>query len=221
MQGSGGARLFRSIGSWILDQVVERWFPIALTVSGGVLVAMTTLSDLFGEYGFLVSGAVAVVFVLLMSIVYWIISMAQDRFAEARYKQILASSPPSSVNPLRTDYSGEVIKLADFRTHEMVHAGKAFRGCHIHGPGTMVLLSSCSLWNPTMIGCDLVYWDEIYKIRTPIGFTRCTFEQCHFIGVTLFIPRAGCEAIEKGTAPKSEAPSILGWPPVANKGGTQ
>lgn len=172
---------------------------------------LATLSTPLRAYGPLAWAAVAITTVFALSVAYWIYQRAQLTSADAQHRQLLAA-PPTSVNPLRSSFEKERIRVADFYSpFGGPHVSKTFTACEIVGPGAVAILSKCFLNQGNFVACDIVAVKDA-RITTAAGFETCTFTDCKFINVTIFVAHglAAKMASEVGTTDGRPLP-IIGY----------
>ena len=146
------------------------------------------------KYAPLSWGLAAVVSLLLLALGYWLFAIARLRRSDARVRETLAS-PPITVNPLRTAFEDERVRVSDFYylPHEY-HDGKTFARCHVVGPGAIAIVG-CPLLDCSFHACDIIAVKESTAVRTAAGFKHTTFNGVTFVSVTIFVSVRDAEAL--------------------------
>lgn len=189
MAEHGKART-KSVKSWLWDWSIDHWPQIGVALSGSIMAAIALVSDWLRAYGPAAWVAAFALGVLIASEIYRIIAMGRDALANSRLRTMLASTPPLTVNPLRSTFDSERVRVSDFYSpYHVMHKGKSFKDCEIVGPGAMVVLDHCSLNNCGFVECDLVSVKKA-MLKTAAGFQATAFNDCRFYNVTIFIPES-------------------------------
>lgn len=167
--------------------------------------AVTDWLNVWGPISWVASGLVGML-VVFISIALW--GIYKRSAAVAQYQQAIAQ-PPRHVNPLRNDFTDEVIELSEFfHPLDKLHAGKTFRRCKIYGPGVMMFTNHMNLFNPRMQMCDLIEVVEGPAFSV-VGFERGTFEDCSFFNVTFLITPQMSVMLEEDARRHGRNPPVI------------
>ena len=199
---------------WIIDQAIEHWPVLALSLSGAAGGVLAALTSWLHAYGPIAWGGAAIVGAGAAAVIYWLFMKAKVMSASADYDRAMATVPVT-VNPLKSSFENERVRLSVFfSAHAVVRTSKTFRNCEIYGPGALVVLEDCTLRGCGFTQCDLVALPERTPVYTAVGFRRTAFEDCKFFNVTMFFPLPVCQKIvEDSLRQGHQAPQIIGYAP--------
>lgn len=147
--------------------------------------------------GWLAWFGVGLLAALLTSLIIYLVRAAQRAAAEASVATAIAAKS-TRINPLRANFSDEVIHLADLHLPgKQVHEHKQFRNCKFVGPGAIVLLGGTFVRSEFHdIGHILTLPDNTF-VTGIIVLQNCTVEDCEFYRTTLLVPRNQAAALQQ------------------------
>lgn len=194
---------------WVVDSFIDHAPQIVVTASGLLGVGLAALSPFLKTYGpiaWLGAGLAAAVGFTAVFALYTRLRVYLIRARHLELFQIQAVT----VNPLRSSFEKERVRLADFFYPGVdVYANKTFRECEIVGPGAMALIGHGFLSGCGFIGCDIVAVRKA-PVHTAAGFTNCQFDRCRFINVTMFIDANTAAELIKDSGGKATVIGING-----------
>ena len=93
---------------------------------------------------------------------------------------------PQTINPLETYFSKKIIRVVDLVVGAYRIEDKIFEDCVLYGPGIVGFVGAygtveeCTLQGDPK---DIFIEAENRRIQGAIGFSRCVFRRCRFIGL--------------------------------------
>ena len=192
-----GVSLWQALADHFTDHILE-W---VMSLSGGALMAyLSALSAWVNAWGPIGWGAIGILsFLILMlgiSIGSYLRAGADSKRALAKFTE--STLKTASVNVLLDNFASQRINLSDFY-HPFFKSIKyaKFTKCEIFGPA-MMLPTQCTFDKILFQDCDVVIVNIPATAHTLTRFESCTFDQCSFYRITLFVSRD--QAIEMQTA---------------------
>jgi hypothetical protein len=142
-----------------------------------------------------------------------LIGIFRAKLAQAQVMEF-ARKPPTTVNPLRSNFEREKINLSDFWSffvETRTYKGVVFRQCDIFGPGSIILHNGTTFAFNHVGTCDLICVRNV-TINTAIVFTDTLFRECRFVNVSIFMtPDVAAAMIKDATSQGGSEPMIIGY----------
>lgn len=156
----------------------------------------TTLLAPYAPFSWFASalvGALAFMAVLLAGAAFrnWIITgNVRRRFYESR---------PQAINPLDQTFERRRIAIHDITPpFGVVVEGKTFLDCELIGPAN-IAMSGCTVQGCQYTIVDSVLVSDTAQLQNGLLFRNCTFLNCHFFRVSIFVPQRARAEFEQGT----------------------
>jgi hypothetical protein len=183
---------------WTADLAWKVVTFVVVTAGGTTAGILAASSQLFHAWGALAWFAVGIIAAVAISLIVFLVRAAQRAAAEAALATAMATKP-SSVNPLLTSFSDQVIPMAALHIPgRQVHQHKQFRRCKFVGPGALALLGGTFVNSSFKEAGHVLTIPENTVITGITVFENCTVEDCEFFQITLLIPRASAAQFAAG-----------------------
>ncbi|MFV8632208.1 hypothetical protein ACNRDB_22400 [Ralstonia pseudosolanacearum] len=169
-----------------------------IVAAGGTTASVLAAGlQVFHGLGWLAWFGVGLLAALLTALTIYLVRAAGRAAAEASATVAIAVKS-TRINPLRANFSDEVIHLADLHLPgRQVHEHKQFRNCKFVGPGAVVLLGGTFVRSGFHdIGHILTLPDNTLVTGITV-LQNCTVEDCEFYRTTLLVPRGQAEALRQ------------------------
>lgn len=186
--------------SWIntrwalLDRVLGA-LPAVITTIGGVVV--TYFTDAFAAYA-----PASYFFGGVIGLLAWVgISAAwsfrqQTQLTNRRFEAL--REPKSQINPLDQVFERKRIWINDLMIPGRITLkDKTFIDCEIYGPAVIAFFGDGTIHASEFSDCDLVLAKNPSTIKNALGFTKCNFNRCRFVDLTIIGDQSLYEALVK------------------------
>ncbi|MEP9266845.1 hypothetical protein [Enterobacter asburiae] len=170
----------------IVEKMVKLSISLLILSGGSLAWILASLDPFFKDMTYFRGFLIFVIFILLLSLVVYLINLATESSATRKYYNSLTTIS-SNINPLNETFEDLIINLEDLRLPlNKVHENKRFKRCHLVGPMTIAMISG-SLTNSHLDVCHEIIALPEGKVILPgvIKFLNCTFIECTFVQVTI------------------------------------
>lgn len=205
-----------SLIQWAYDITASNWdkFLVVFVAAGGMSF-LTYITEALRVYSPASWGFAGLLGLLIGAAVNALLARASSWRADAEYAKAVTRTG-MKINPLKAEFTDERIDIREFYSRsQRPHKRKTFINCEFVGPGSMAIFSEVLMSKPEFIYSDVV---PIVKgvLNSRAMFSDCTFVNCKFINMTIFMPYTDAESIYNAHDIDERLAPVFGFPVSEN-----
>jgi hypothetical protein len=173
----------------IVDKAIDNWAALTLLITGGgVMTYLAAISLWLQPYGPVAWGAIALVAVLLLALIFLAYASARRQLVISNLIALKASS--SKGNILAPHHEYERLNLADFYLPGILRVNNVrFQNCHLFGP-ISISMRGCTLTGSGLGQCEVIVVDDNALTTNVLVLEDCAIFDCRLQNITFLVSRA-------------------------------